>query len=143
MTDALTFSVYGTPRPKARPRFVGGRVVTTVKPKEKLWIAALDRAAKEAIKLRGDPVPLFTGPVRVRMVFTFAEPSRADADNLAKAPMDRMTRARVYADDRQVFALDVQKKVGKPVGLVVLVEPIASEPPAATSTASEAPGWLR
>jgi Holliday junction resolvase RusA-like endonuclease len=142
LTDALTFSVRGTPRPKARPRFIRGRAVSTVSKSEKLWNTALDRAARLAMENRGAGSPLFRGAVRVRMVFTFTKSSRADTDNLAKGPMDRMTRAGIWQDDSQVASLEVEKQVGTPVGLVVLVEPMEKKEARRSPVEDAAPDWL-
>lgn len=153
--EALTFSVAGTPRPKSRPRFVGRRVISTANPHEKLWKRAVERAAFAAVTWRGDPIPIFTGPVRVRMVFTFRPPAsalerigqphteRPDADNISKLVLDAMVRSRVLADDSLVAALPVEKWWGERAGVVVLAEPIDAQLAQAPSAAeNDPPGWL-
>ena len=77
MSEPFVFRINGTPRPKARPRFVKGRVVTSTGELEKLWRLWLKRAVEEAVRNRGDATPLFTGPVRVTMRFTFEPPASA------------------------------------------------------------------
>lgn len=154
MTDAFTFSVHGTPRPKARPRFVRGRVITTTGELEKLWRTWLKRAIDEAVRHRGDPKPLFTGAVKVTMRFTFAPPAgkrdrigkphthKPDKDNLEKLCLDLMTKAGVLKDDSQVADGPVQKLWGERAGVVVLVEPLGCEPAAITRPEGDAPDWL-
>jgi Holliday junction resolvase RusA-like endonuclease len=63
-----------------------------------------------------------TGPVRLRVKFYLPKPaalrkkagdiphiSKPDADNLLKAVMDALTRARIYKDDCLVFWPEVKK----------------------------------
>lgn len=155
MTEALTFTVHGTPRPKSRPRFVRGRVISTANPHEKLWKKAVERAALAAVMYRGDPAPVFRSAVRVRMVFYF-EPSgsrgelvgqphthKPDTDNIAKLVLDAMVRMKVLADDSLVADQPVEKWWGERAGVVVIAEPIdvsAAQPPG--SAEPDAPGWL-
>lgn len=151
----LTFAVHGTPRPKTRPRFVKGKVVTTTKPKEKLWRLAVQRAALAAVLYRGDHVPVFRGPVRVSMIFVFEPPKSArdrigkphtdvpDKDNLEKLVLDAMKKAGVFRDDSQVAQGPVEKWWGERAGVTVLAEPIADRPAQALSAeAAAAPDWL-
>jgi Holliday junction resolvase RusA-like endonuclease len=154
--SSLTFSVRGTPRPKTRPRFVRGKVVTTANPHEKLWRKAVERAAFAAAICRGDPMPLFTGPVRVNMVFTFEPPKserqrlgtphthKPDKDNLEKLVLDAMVKVRVLADDSQVAGGDVVKLWGERAGVALVVEQIDAEPAQAPTSAAEGepPAWL-
>lgn len=154
MIEQLLFTVAGTPRPKTRPRFVKGRVVTTANPHEKLWRKWVERAAFSAVMHRGDPVPVFRGPVRVRMVFTFEPPRRErerigtphthkpDTDNLAKLVMDAMQRAGVFHDDALVAQCPVEKWWGERAGVVVLTELIDAAPVAPSVAEPDAPGWL-
>jgi Holliday junction resolvase RusA-like endonuclease len=153
LTDTLIFRVHGTPRPKARPRFVGGRVVTTVGPKEKLWRAWVERAAKEAVANRGDPAPIFLGAVRVRMVFTFKPPQsgrdrvgkphtqKPDAENCSKLVLDAMERAGVFKNDSQAAQAPPEKWWGMNAGVVVTVEPIDAER-APSAAELDCPDWL-
>jgi Holliday junction resolvase RusA-like endonuclease len=155
MTATLTFSVRGTPRPKARPRFIRGRAVTTTKPKEKLWRLAVERAAKAAVANRGDPIPLFRGAVRVRMVFTFEPPvgkgdrlgtphtHKPDAENCSKLVLDAMERAGVFKNDSQASQAPPEKWWGERAGVVVIVEPIDHERrPSPSSIGCPRPDWL-
>lgn len=155
MTDPLLFEARGTPRPKARARNIGGRMVSTTGKLEKLWRSAVDRAIARAVANRGDPTPLFTGAVRVRMVFTFLAPPnkpervgqphtfKPDADNLAKTVLDRMERGGVFKNDSQVAQCPVEKWWGRRFGVVVTVEPIETERlNAPSSVETAAPDWL-
>lgn len=154
MTEPFTFSVRGTPRPKARPRFIKGRVVTTATRHEKLWRTAVQRAAKAAVALRGDPAPLFAGAVRVRMVFMFEPPGaerqrlgtphthKPDKDNLEKLVLDAMEKAGVFKNDSQVADGPVEKWWGERAGVTVLVEQIDAPARTPSAVAAEPPGWL-
>lgn len=130
-------------------------MVSTANPHEKLWKKAVERTAFATVIYRGDPMPIFTGPVRVRMVFTFEPPKsardrigqphtdRPDSDNLSKLVLDAMVRARVLKDDSLVAALPVEKWWGERAGVVVLAEQIDSGPAQAPNAATPvAPGWL-
>jgi Holliday junction resolvase RusA-like endonuclease len=111
-------------------------VVSHANPHEKLWKKAVERAAFAAVIYRGDPVPLFRGPVSVRMVFTFEPPKgerarigtphtqKPDKDNLEKLVLDAMTRAGVFKDDSQGADGEVTKLWGERAGVVVLTEQI-------------------
>lgn len=154
--DAFTFSVRGTPRPKTRPRWVKGRMVSTANPHEKLWKKAVERAAFAAAIYRGDPLPLFGGACRVDMVFTFEPPKgssdrlgkphtlKPDKDNLEKLVLDAMVRARVFGDDSQVAGGDVVKLWGERAGVAVVVTELANQPAQAPTgaAAGDAPAWL-
>lgn len=150
---ALTFSVIGTPRPKSRPRFVNGRVVTTTKDTERLWRAAVERAAREAVANSGLSAPIFTGAVRTTMRFTFSprasqrlvgspHTQRPDKENLEKLVLDAMERAGVYRNDSQVAAGPVEKVWGERPGVSVLVEEIRADETPSVPTPAPAPGWL-
>jgi Holliday junction resolvase RusA-like endonuclease len=153
--EPFTFSVAGTPRPKSRPRFIRGRAVSTANPHEKLWKKEVEKRALAGVMWRGDPLPIFSGPVRVRMVFTFQPPAserqrigtphtqRPDSDNISKLVLDAMVRARVLSDDSIVAALPVEKWWGERAGVAVIVEQIDSQPAQAPSAAEPvAPDWL-
>ena len=152
---AFTFSVRGTPRPKARPRFIRGRAVTTAKPHEKLRRKWVEHSVRQAVELRGDPLPLFAGPVRVTMVFTFEPPAsercrigtphthKPDGDNLSKLVLDAMEKAGVFKNDSQVAQAPVEKWWGERGGVVVIAEPMdGARAQAPSAAASDAPGWL-
>lgn len=152
----FTFSVAGTPRPQPRPRFVGGRAVSTAEPKAKLWRLAVDRAVRAALANTQASLPLFRGAVRLRCVFTFKPPPgkqdrlgsphthKPDASNLLKLIEDVMEDAAVFANDSAVSAPAPEKWWGSQPGVVVIVESAAderrAEPIAAAS--SSPPDWL-
>jgi Holliday junction resolvase RusA-like endonuclease len=153
--ETFTFSCFGTPRAKSRPRHVRGRFVSTANPHEKLWKRGVERAAFAAVIYRGDPLPLFPGPVRVTMTFIFEPPKgerhrigtphtlKPDKDNLEKLVLDAMTKARVFKDDSQVAQGPVEKWWGERAGVVVVAEQIGAErAPAPSAAASVAPDWL-
>jgi Holliday junction resolvase RusA-like endonuclease len=155
LTTPLTFSARGTPRPKSRPRLVRGRWVSTANPHEKLWKKAVERAAFAAVIYRGDPVPLFTGPVRVSMVFTFEPPAsdrgrigqphdqKPDKDNLEKLVLDAMERAGVFRNDSQVAQGPVEKWWGERAGRRSARLGRRLRPAQAPSAGEgDPPGWL-
>lgn len=137
--EPFTFSVVGTPRPQPRGRHVKGRVVSTANPKAKLWRAAVERIVRQAVADRGDPTPLFAGPVRVRLIFTFKPPPgkearigtphthKPDAENCAKPPLDIMERCGIYRNDSQASAAPPEKWWGAVPGLSVVVESMEGE----------------
>lgn len=156
MTETFTFSVAGTPRPQPRPRFVKGRVVSTADPKAKLWRLAVERAVEHALALRGDPLPLFRGAIRLRCIFTFAPPASAahrishphtqkpDASNLLKLVEDVMEDCGVFANDSKIARPEPEKWWGRNPGVVVMVETMdderRAEPVSAASVSP--PSWL-
>lgn len=153
--EAFVFSVWGTPRPKSRPRFVKGKVISTATDKEKLWKGAVERVAFCAAVARGDPMPLFrTGPVAVRMVFNFRPPEselnrigqahtfKPDADNLEKLVLDAMKKVGVFKDDSQVAKVEVSKQWGERSGVTILVEQASPTAQAPNATGEAPPDWL-
>lgn len=139
MNKSLVVTVAGTPRPQPRPRFVKGRVVSTADPKAKLWRAAVDRAVRLAISASQRATPLFTGPVRLHAVFTFAPPKgheyrmdlphthKPDASNLLKLVEDVMEAAGVFGNDSQVSAPAPVKWWGTKPGVSIVVEDASDE----------------
>lgn len=155
MSRALVFSVPGTPRPQPRPRFVGGRVVSTASRGAKLWRLAVERAVRLAVLNSGRAKPLFDGAVRIGMVFTFQPPAsqgrrvdtphihKPDGDNLAKLVMDVMEAEGVFKNDSQAGHLEPVKWWGRTPGVAVIVEDCSEVRRAPTSAASAPPDWLR
>lgn len=129
MTPGLVFTVYGTPATKGSlkpvPRGKHFALVeshTTSKP----WREAVKWAALQAIADRegtGDPFATLSGPVEVRVVFSFAKPKSApktrrtwpvtrssgDVDKLLRNLFDALVDAGVMADDSQVVDVRAQK----------------------------------
>ena len=139
MPDPLLFVIQGTPRPQPRPRFIKGKVVSTVAARIKAWRAGVERAANAAIDAQGRPWarPYFSGgsPVSVEVVFAFRPPAaqqgrigrphtqKPDADNLAKGLLDAMQRAGVFSDDRMVSGLTARKVWAVVASTTVVVRP--------------------
>ena len=154
MNQPFAFSVRGTPRPQPRPRFVRGRVVSTADAKAKLWRMAVAAVVDMAKRNFSRVAPLFTGPVRVRMVFTFEPPAncayrlglphthKPDASNLAKLIEDVMEAHGVFANDSQVSVLEPEKWWGERAGVLVLVEPVERRAEPTAISALVRPGWL-
>jgi Holliday junction resolvase RusA-like endonuclease len=97
----LRFSIPGQPRPKGRPRFVKGRVITpgkTVKYEKHV------KACAQAAVLRNRWEQL-AGPVALKIVVVTQNKRRGDLDNHVKAVKDAMNGV-VYGDDRQVVYLE-------------------------------------
>lgn len=146
MTRALAFEVSGTPRPQPRPRFVGGRVISTVSPGVKVWRALMRRAILKAM----DGLSPFGGPVSLEAEFRFRAPANAldrigkphtqrpDGDNLVKAMMDEMQAAGVFGDDSTVASLTVSKRWSANPGCGVCVREVENGP----GVHAETPGWL-
>ena len=113
MTTSFAIWVGGRPRPQPRPRFVKGRVISTVDAGTKAWQQAIRSTAYMA---RGEPIH---GAVRLKLVFHMpikdakrhGQPhtGRPDVDNLAKLVMDQLTAAGVWADDAKVASLECSK----------------------------------
>lgn len=152
----LSLLVLGTPRPQPRPRFIKGRAVSTASTKARHWRGAVEREARQAIELAGLGKPMFSGPVKLTAVFTFAPPPSAkarlgsrhtqtpDASNLLKLVEDALEDAGVFANDSQIAEADPQKWWGERPGVWLLVEPLEGEqrPEPVNPRKAEAPGWL-
>ena len=151
---SFVFNVAGTPRPQPRPRFVGGRVVSTADPKAKLWRLAIDRACRAAIKASQRALPLFDGAVRLYVVFTFVPPAsqmqrigtphthKPDASNLLKLVEDVMEAAGVFANDSKISRAEPVKWWGAEPGVQVLVECASEDRRAVRADEAAAPAWL-
>ena len=133
----VSFTVWGVPVAKGRPRFgrgPGGHVRTWTPEKTVAYEARVRAAAVEA--MRG--APLLTGPLRASIRAYWparkapkskprpATPktTRPDADNVAKAVADALNGT-VYRDDAQVVALVAEKwhaATGEPARTEVVVE---------------------
>lgn len=128
MTTSFALWVSGTPRPQARPRFVNGRVISTVDAGTKAWQQAIRSAA---YLTRGDPIH---GPVSLALVFRMPikdakrwgmpHTGRPDVDNLAKLVMDQLTAAGVWADDAKVARLDCSKLYAEKGGVGIEIRSI-------------------
>jgi Holliday junction resolvase RusA-like endonuclease len=154
--EAFFFRVDGTPRPQPRPRKVKGRFVSTVDPKAKLWRTAVTQACRAAIADSRRPRPLFAGPIRLAIVFTFRPPSSAperigtphtlkpDASNLLKLVEDVMEECGVYRNDCEIAAPAPEKWWGRRPGVAVTVAQIATSQRQSVDYGSrQPPDWLR
>lgn len=114
----VLLTVQGTPRPQPRPRFAGGRVVSTANPLARRWKASVEAKARQAASQVGKQA----GPLTVAIDFTFPTPKasrhgqphtfRPDADNLAKLLLDSIMRAGLIADDAAISCLVARKTWG-------------------------------
>ena len=96
----ITFTIYGEPVPKGRPRYGRGHVYTprrTHEHERRIWAAAVRAGVKPTDQ-----------PVRLSCVFCCRHPLLADVDNLAKCVMDGLAGT-AYGDDRQVLELHALK----------------------------------
>jgi Holliday junction resolvase RusA-like endonuclease len=120
----LTFTIPDEPRGKGRPRVATrGKFARVYTPAETVaYEQHVANTARAAIAAEGLTVPL-TGPLEVRLVLVHARPGslfarkhddgrlwrdrKPDADNVAKAVLDGLTLARLWADDAQIARLSV------------------------------------
>lgn len=124
------FSVFvmGTPRPKARPRFVRGKVISTVGDHEKLWRDALVQAIR---KVWSGTVKPYDCALMVDASFYFAATEakrlntphtfRPDKDNLEKLVLDTLKKERVIKDDALVVGGETTKEWQMNGGAVIEV----------------------
>ena len=136
----LILRIVGLPRPQPRPCVTReGHAYNP--PSADAWKA---RVGLEARAIRGR-TPL-AGPIRVDVIFLFPRPLshfigrrperglrpgapvwhdiRPDRDNLDKAILDALTRARLWGDDAQIADGRIQKRyaaAGEPSGAVVTI----------------------
>ena len=118
--------VLGTPRPKARPRFVRGRVVSTVGDLELVWRDALAKMARQS-----RPIKPIDGALMVDATFWFeskradrvGQPHtfRPDKDNLEKLCLDVLKKERVIKDDALIAGGEVTKEWQMRGGCLVVV----------------------
>ena len=155
--------VRGEPKSQPRPRFVGGRVVSNVKPAVSSWQASVRRAASEALNALAGVLPDKTTALRVDVTFFF--PTKAsdrwgkphtqkpDRDNCDKLILDECTKVGLFGgDDCRVSAGMLRKYWCRPggEGAIVEVSIDASGAPwegldssSGVATAEEAPGWIK
>lgn len=118
--NAFELIVLGQPKPKGSMRHVGnGRMIEQVAG-SKPWREAVKWAAVQA---KGDGFRVFTGPVKVSIVYTVRRPASApkrrriwpitrssgDADKVARNCLDALVDAAVMLDDSQVTDLHIVK----------------------------------
>lgn len=125
MTTSFALWVAGTPRPQPRPRFVKGRVISTVDAGTKAWQHAIRNAA---YLTRGEPIHgavklqlLFHMPIKDAKRWGWPHTGRPDVDNLAKLVMDQLTAAGVWADDAKVAHLECHKLYAEKGGVGITI----------------------
>lgn len=121
----IEFTVYGTPKGKARPRFVRTKAgVRTYTPKQtETYQNSILEAYLDSCK--GTKL---NGPIWARINVYFAIPKstpkkarsgmewydkKPDVDNLVKSVLDALNK-HAYDDDKQIVALMVNKRYGEP-----------------------------
>lgn len=125
--------VMGTPRPKARPRFVKGRVISTVGDHEKLW---RDAIVREIRKVWSGTVKPFDRAMMVDASFYFEAKTadrlgqphthRPDKDNLEKLILDILKKERVIKDDALIVGGEVTKEWQMAGGAVIMIYGVVS-----------------
>ena len=146
--DIVLLNIEGTPRPQPRPRFVGGRVVSTADANARRWKDLVKAAGKMAADAHG---VIAAQAVAVVMRFDMPTPKadrhglphtfRPDADNLAKLALDAVMDAGLLKDDAAVSTLVVTKTWAGKGGLVMtlhLDDRVPSPVPA-----SRFPDWIQ
>lgn len=115
----LRIFAHGHPRPQPRPRFVGGRVVSTLSPLTRAWRETVSSAVKFGMR-RTPAWPagcalelVFVMPTRDKKRHGRPHLNRPDVDNLAKAVMDVLEqRGALPRGDADVCVLIVTKVWG-------------------------------
>jgi Holliday junction resolvase RusA-like endonuclease len=154
--------VRGEPKSQPRPRFVGGRVISNVKPAVSSWQAAVRRGAHEALNALAGGLPDKATALRVDVTFFFPtkvsarwgkpHTQKPDRDNCDKLILDECTKVGLFGgDDCRVSAGMLRKYWCRPggEGAIVEVSIDASGAPwegldasAGVSTAEDAPEWI-
>lgn len=110
----IVLNVRGHPRPQPRPRFVRGRVISTLDPNARLWRGLVEREARGILTKTARQAILKVGlvfriPSKDKSRHNRFCASRPDADNLAKLALDAFMDAGLIADDSAVAELHVVK----------------------------------
>jgi crossover junction endodeoxyribonuclease RusA len=107
MTDELlaTFTIWGDPLPKGRPRFGKGRAYTPARTR------AYETAVVDAFELACPLWEPVIDHIRVEADFHRATKRRVDVDNLAKSLTDALNGV-AYDDDEQIAELSVARSYG-------------------------------
>jgi Holliday junction resolvase RusA-like endonuclease len=149
--------ILGEPKSQPRPRFVGGRVISNIKPAVSMWQGAVRRAASEALCSLTGGLPL-TNALRVDVTFWFGtkKPERwgkphtqkPDRDNCDKLILDECTKVGLFnGDDCRVSAGTIKKRWCAPQGAGALIEVYAdtgvcAKLGLATVESTATPEWL-
>lgn len=128
----VQFTVAGLPITQGSKTVYRGRAVESRAKQLGPWRDAVAAAARAALDGAGQ----LTGPAWVICEFTFPRPvshpkrtrtwpvARNDIDKLARAVLDSLTRAGVWADDGQAVALMSVKDYGPEPGVRIAVGPV-------------------
>ena len=111
---AINFFVPGKAIPKQSYRAVKGGGYTD--PKVKAWQETISWNARIAVQ--GED--WLTENLEVTLLFVLPDNRRKDLDNLSKAVLDGMNGI-VYADDKQITRLILEKQVGGEPGVYIEV----------------------
>ena len=154
--------VRGEPKSQPRPRFVGGHVISNVKPAVSSWQGAVRRAASEALCAIADGLLHKATALRVDVTFFFPTKDskrwgkphtmKPDRDNCDKLVLDECTKVGLFGgDDCRVSAGMIRKYWVRPggEGCIVEVSIDASgapweglDAPPSMDTPDDAPKWL-
>lgn len=133
----MTLNVFigGDPAPQGSKRHIGGGRMIESSRHVRPWRGRVKASVQlQVLARRLAPIE---GPVRVELEFVLRRPKHAprggwmasrrpDVDKLARAVLDALGDAGVYADDAQVTTLIAAKRLaapGEPTGVQVIVEP--------------------
>jgi len=125
----ITFTIFGTPIPKARPRAtkIGNRAVMYTPTQTKQFENYVKLVASQHA-----PKELLTSPLSVNLAFFLQRPKslpkkiihhtkKPDIDNLAKSVLDALEGV-IYVNDAQVTSLLITKYYGTPQCVVEIKE---------------------
>ena len=121
----ISFTVFGNPVGKQRPKFGRGRVYTpdkTVGWETSVWGQALNHRPKK----------LWDGPLRIRLLFVLYRgksiskkrkypATKPDLDNMEKAVLDALEKV-VYTNDSRIVSKVIDKVYGDPPRVEIEVE---------------------
>jgi Holliday junction resolvase RusA-like endonuclease len=126
----LHIYVDGVPRPQPRPRFVGGRVVSTAGKNAQVWknriIGALVAARKGAARIERPVFLMSQAMFSTKDKARWGKPHafRPDFDNLTKLLMDAMVAAGTIKDDSLIYGGAMCKLWAERDGMAItLLEP--------------------
>lgn len=132
MTES-SFHVVGHPRPQPRPRFVRGRVISTLDANARTWRDTLATACRDLKAKTPGPADLgpalsldlaFQFPTREDTRWGCVHTFRPDLDNLAKLVQDVLAdEGMLGGDDAAICRLSVSKHWAKEGGVKISILP--------------------
>jgi Holliday junction resolvase RusA-like endonuclease len=128
--------VDGVPRPQPRPRFVGGRVVSTAGKNAQVWknriIGALVAARKGAARIERPVAMVARAMFSTTDKRLWGKPhtNRPDKDNLEKLVLDAMVKAGTLKDDSLVYDGGTSKWWAERDGMSIMLLESGEAPPA-------------